>query len=108
MPRKRAPEKPANLPPPPMPPKVVGPRRGWFVYFINGRTSKFAHNLALYWTCPADGSGTALCGVNPYDYAPDVDGGALTVGFMEPGDAPHCSECHLRLQASEDVDVRIA
>ena len=102
MPRKRA--RPANTPPPPPPPERKGPAREWFFYFINGRTSKYAHSLAVYWTCKEDGQGIASCGINPYDYAPDVEDGALTVGFQPADDAaPRCPACLVALEAPKDI-----
>lgn len=68
-------------------------RRSWFLLWVNGRTSKFAHSLAVEWTEKADGQATAACGVNAYAHAPDP----RTVGFCPAGDAPRCPECEAAL-----------
>lgn len=64
-------------------------KRRWFVYWINGRLSKYAHSVAVQWTRKEDGQGVSLCGVNPYEHAPE----ALTVGFMPATDEPRCPDC---------------
>lgn len=68
---------------------MSGGKREWFVFWINGRTSKWAHSLAVEWTEPADGQALSLCGVSPYDHAPDP----LTVGFIRAKDEPRCADC---------------
>jgi hypothetical protein len=65
-------------------------RRSWFRFWIDGRTSKFAHSLAIEWTEKRDGQGIAACDVNPYEHTPDP----LAVGFVPANeDAARCPAC---------------
>lgn len=78
-------------------------RRSWFVFFINGRTSRYSHSLAIEWTSKADGGAISACGVDPYAHTEHQE----TVGFMADH-KPHCPECTAALEAGESADEQAA